>query len=83
MRNSGSDVYGPSLPEVAGEAGELVDPESTEDIARGLFKVIENSDLRAQMIRKGLERVKKFTWDETARKTAAVYSQFGSARGAV
>ncbi|MEJ0020990.1 MAG: glycosyltransferase family 1 protein [Candidatus Doudnabacteria bacterium] len=62
-----------SLPEVVGEAGILVDPGSAESIADGLLRVLMDNDLRQQMIAKGLERAKLFTWENTAKKTLEVF----------
>ncbi len=61
-----------SLPEVVGDAGVLVDPNSVDSIADGLLKVLNDNNLRQQMIAKGLERSKLFTWENTARKTLQV-----------
>ena len=61
-----------SLPEVVGDAGVLVDPNSVDSIADGLLKVLTDSNLREQMIRKGLERARQFTWEHTAKKTLEV-----------
>jgi len=61
-----------SLPEVVGDAGVLIDPTSVDSIAEGLLKVISDTDLRQQMIVKGLERAKMFTWENTARKTLEI-----------
>jgi glycosyltransferase involved in cell wall biosynthesis len=66
-----------SLPEVAGDASDLFDPRSVEDIADKIW-VLWNDDARLQeMQAKGLERVKLFTWDETTRKTLQVYNKMG------
>ncbi len=62
-----------SLPEVVGDAGLLVDPFDVEDIASAIQTVITDSDLRAQLRVKGLERAKLFDWRETARQTLAIY----------
>jgi glycosyltransferase involved in cell wall biosynthesis len=62
-----------SLPEVAGDAAVQVDPYDVESIAKGILRLLETPSLREQYIRKGLERVKGFTWEKTARKTLAVY----------
>jgi glycosyltransferase involved in cell wall biosynthesis len=61
-----------SLPEVAGEAAELVDPYSIEAIAEGIHKLIRNDEHRAVLREKGLKRVKKFTWRRTAERTLNV-----------
>lgn len=64
-----------SLPEVVGDAGLLVDPFEVDDIAAAIEKVISDSNLRAQLRVKGLERAKLFDWRETARQTLAVYEK--------
>lgn len=61
-----------SLPEVVGDAGKLIDPNSVESIAAGLLEVLTDKNTRAQMIQKGLEQSKKFTWEECAKKTLAL-----------
>jgi glycosyltransferase involved in cell wall biosynthesis len=62
-----------SLPEVVGTAGLLVDPFDVDALAAAIEKVINDSDLRAQLSVKGLERAKLFDWRETARQTLAIY----------
>ncbi len=62
-----------SLPEVAGEAAVLVDPRSTEDLARGIAAVWCDEGLRSRLIARGLARARHFTWARAARATAAVY----------
>ena len=55
-----------SMPEVAGDAAVLVDPFSVKSIAEGLEKVAFDPELRADMIRKGRDRKKIFTWQNSA-----------------
>ena len=62
-----------SLPEVAGDAAEYFDPINTEDIAAKILKVIDNETLRTKMKARGLERLKLFDWDKTARETLECY----------
>ena len=64
-----------SLPEVVGAAGLLVDPFDIDALAAAIEKVINDSDLRAQLSVKGFERAKLFDWRETARKTLAIYQR--------
>jgi glycosyltransferase involved in cell wall biosynthesis len=61
-----------SLPEVAGDAAVLVNPLDIEDIAKGI-RIAMNS--RVELRKKGLEQVKKFDWEKTARQTLAVYRE--------
>lgn len=64
-----------SLPEIVGDAGVLVDPFDVDAIAAGIEKVAFDSNLRAQLRVKGLERSRIFNWRETARQTLAVYKK--------
>ena len=56
-----------SLPEVAGEAALLVDPNNTDEMAEAMRKIAENPSLRPEIIRKGFEQIKKFSWQKTAK----------------
>lgn len=57
-----------SLPEVCGDAAYYVDPYSVENIAEGMYKVLTDDNLRKSLIQKGLERVKMFSWKNTAKE---------------
>ena len=68
-----------SLPEVAGEAGILVDPYNVEDIARGISRVLELTGKERQiMIERGIKHAKKFTWERAARETIEVFESLRS-----
>lgn len=62
-----------SLPEVVGEAALLVDPESVEDIADGLARVLEDSALCARLVEAGHERARHFSWE---RSVQAIHSGY-------
>lgn len=64
-----------SLPEVVGDAGLLVDPFDEAAIAEAMARLIDNSDLRAELRLKGLQRAELFDWHQTARQTLAIYQQ--------
>jgi glycosyltransferase involved in cell wall biosynthesis len=66
-----------SLPEVAGDAAYLVDPNDEHQIARGLEALLGDEDLRDRLIGAGLARAARFTWHETARRTATVLREAG------
>ncbi len=68
-----SNVY--SMPEAAGDAAVLVDPESIEEIATAIMKLLDDQILRKKLIDQGLARVTQFTWEKTARETLAVYQE--------
>jgi len=57
-----------SMPEVAGDAGILVDPFSVEAIAEGMRKLAVDADLRTQLIANGRQQRQKFSWDKTAER---------------
>jgi glycosyltransferase involved in cell wall biosynthesis len=64
-----------SLPEVVSDAGLLIDPFDSEALASAMERLLNDSDLRAKLRVKGLERAKHFDWQETARQTLAVYER--------
>lgn len=68
-----SNVY--SLPEVAGDAGLLVDPTDAEAIAAAIGKVCGDDAFRADMIEKGRERVARFRWHDCAESMRTVYAE--------
>ena len=54
------------MPEVAGDAALLIDPQSVSSISAALKQLAENQELRAQLAQKGLERAKMFNWKDTS-----------------
>ncbi len=64
-----------SLPEVAGDAAILVNPESVDDIKAGIEKLVSDQMLREDLIAKGLERAKFFSWDGVAARVQAVLDE--------
>ncbi len=61
-----------SLAEIAGDAAATVNPESTEAIASGIRVALERSE---ELRSKGILQSEKFSWDETAKQTLAVYKK--------
>ncbi len=64
-----------SLPEVTGDCAVTCDPYSEEEIAEGLRRLYSDSELRADLSRRGLERAKTLTWDSSAEKLYSVYKE--------
>lgn len=62
-----------SLPEVAGDAALLVDPYDVEAIADGIRRIVHDEALRRELTTRGLERVRRFSWEAAARRTHAIY----------
>ncbi len=57
-----------SLPEVCGNAAYYVDPYSVDNIAAGMTKLLEDVSLRQELIQKGFERIKMFSWEKSAKQ---------------
>lgn len=55
-----------SMPEVAGNAALLVDPFSEKSIADAMIYIYKDEDMRTDLIKKGRERRKEFSWDRSA-----------------
>jgi glycosyltransferase involved in cell wall biosynthesis len=53
-----------SLPEVVGDAGILLDPNDVDGLVEAFYRVLTDENLRNEMIQKGLEQAKKFSWDQ-------------------
>ena len=62
-----------SIPEVAGDAASLVNPERSDEIADAMRRLAEDGVLAADMAERGRQRVKEFTWAACARQTLDVY----------
>lgn len=66
-----------SLPEAGGDAALYFNPEDIDDIAKTLESVIQNPELRKELIKKGYEQIKKFSWEKTAKETLRVLEELG------
>ena len=64
-----------SLAEVVGEAGLLFDPTDEGEMKEKVHHALRDEDLRKELVKKGLERSKGFTWKKTAKATIAVYER--------
>jgi glycosyltransferase involved in cell wall biosynthesis len=64
-----------SLPEVVGDAAELVSPDNVFDIVRGIREVLLKPGYREELIARGFKQVRRFDWDDTAQQILAVYEQ--------
>ncbi|MDI6889852.1 MAG: glycosyltransferase family 1 protein [Thermodesulfovibrionales bacterium] len=64
-----------SLPEICGNAAYYVDPYNVESIAEGIYKVLTDEPLRQSLIKKGLERVKLFSWEKSAKEHIKVFEE--------
>jgi len=57
-----------SLPEVCGDAALYCDPYSIDDIADKISQLLVDEKLKAKLIKRGLERAKKYSWEKTAKE---------------
>lgn len=64
-----------SVPEVAGDAAIGVNPRSVRDIGRAIESLLTDVDLAERMAARGRAQAERFSWDETARLTLAVYER--------
>jgi glycosyltransferase involved in cell wall biosynthesis len=64
-----------ALPEVAGDAALLVNPNSVAEIADGLERLCGDLQLRRKFADRGLRRSAQFTWERAIEQTWAVYRE--------
>lgn len=69
----GVPVVSSRVNEILGDNAYFIDPKEPSDIANGITEVLNNMDLQQELIRKGLDHVKKFTWQRCAEETLKVY----------
>ncbi len=61
-----SDVA--SMPEVAGDAALFVSPDSVDQIAEAMRRMVSDGELRKELINKGRQQCLRFSWDKTAER---------------
>ena len=66
-----------SLPEVAGDAAILINPENSDELSDAINKISNNSKYREELIEKGFDNVKKFSWEKTAEQTLSIFEEVG------
>src|SRR5678815_3001304 len=64
-----------SLPEVVGDAAILIDPIDAGAIASAMAQVLGDPKLRDDLIRRGRERVKAFSWTRSVARVRQVYGE--------
>ncbi len=68
-----------SLPEAGGDAALYVDPKDTDDIVLKMRKLLEDENLRKDLITKGTKQVEKFSWEKSASETLKVLEEVANA----
>ncbi len=69
-----------ALPEVAGDAALLFDPERQEQVTGAIRRLLDDRELAARLRERGRERVASFTWERTGAASLAGYRRAISAR---
>ncbi len=69
-------AYASSLPEVVGDAALTFDPYSFLEIAEHLQRVLHNPSLRQQLRARSLQQARRFSWEQAAAATWAVYLRY-------
>jgi glycosyltransferase involved in cell wall biosynthesis len=70
----------PPLPEVAGGAACFVDPSDVASIRAGVQRVLTDEGYRAELVRRGLDNVRRFGVTTIAAQYAALYDELASRR---
>lgn len=55
-----------AIKETAGSAAHFVDPQSPENMAKGIFEALNNEELRAKLIYRGFQQCRKFSWQKSS-----------------
>jgi glycosyltransferase involved in cell wall biosynthesis len=62
-----------SLPEIYGNAALYFNSRNSEELVKAVLELGQNKKLRKEMIKKGRQRIKKFSWQKCAQKTLDIY----------
>jgi glycosyltransferase involved in cell wall biosynthesis len=66
-----------SMPEVIGEAGEYFDPNSIDNMAAAMERVLYSSTRRDALVQSGHHRLNHFSWRQCAKETLEIYRTLG------
>jgi glycosyltransferase involved in cell wall biosynthesis len=69
-----------AVPDIAGDAAVLVEPGDPEALARALSCVLDDGDLRAQLVEKGKARAALFSWETAASAMRDLYYEIADKR---
>ena len=64
-----------SFPETLRDSALLINPRNPEEIAEAIYRILSNDKLRNELIKKGQENVKRFSWQNCAQKTLKIITQ--------
>lgn len=66
---------GSCFPEVAGDAGMYFDSKSPEQLRFAVLSLLNNKELRQEIINKGTQRLQNFSWEKSALQTVEIYKE--------
>lgn len=64
-----------SLEEVAGDSALFIDPLSSQSIAEGIIKLLENEQMRNELVEKGKNRLNEYSWEKSAEMLSNIYKK--------
>ena len=64
-----------SMPEVAGQGALLIKPKNIEEISKAMYKVISDKEFKKDLIAKGYQNIKKFSWQKCAQETLKILEE--------
>ena len=64
-----------TLPEIVGSSALQVDPNNVEQLKQAILKILTDRKLEKNLIKKGLQNAKKFTWHKSASEMLHTYNQ--------
>jgi glycosyltransferase involved in cell wall biosynthesis len=56
-----------------GDAGLLIDPHDPDELTVAMWRILNDTELREEMRRKGLRQAERFSWERAARETLEIY----------
>ena len=70
-----------SMPEIAGDAGLLINPYDSDELKTAIEKVIMDKQLRSKLVIMGKERAKLYSWPDMATKVLDIYKELNEKTG--
>jgi glycosyltransferase involved in cell wall biosynthesis len=64
-----------AMPEVAGGAAVLVDPYNIEEMVSEMSKLLQDNDLREELVKKGVKRASHYSWERTSEQYLELYEE--------
>lgn len=64
-----------SMPEILGDAALYFNPDNEVEMQQAIEEIINNQDKREDLINRGFDQVKKYSWDDCAEQTIDVYNE--------